>query len=161
MGTFVLARIIVSSTYGKVLVAIRDAESRTRFLGYRVEHHKLLVFTLSAMIAGWRRRALCAAGRHHQPVGVLADQLHRGGGLGGAWRAWHAGRRSTWRGGGELAQDDVHLGWLAAYWLFALGGLFVLVTLAMPRGLIGLWDDVRGKLTRKPAPSAQVSEQSP
>ena len=52
MLTFVIARLIVASTYGKVLVAIRDAESRTRFLGYRVEQHKLLVFTLSAMIAG-------------------------------------------------------------------------------------------------------------
>lgn len=50
--TFILARFVVASTYGKVLIAIRDAESRTRFLGYRVEHHKLLVFTLSAMIAG-------------------------------------------------------------------------------------------------------------
>ncbi len=52
MLTFLLCRVVVSSTYGKVLVAIRDAESRTRFLGYRVEHHKLVVFTLSAMIAG-------------------------------------------------------------------------------------------------------------
>ncbi len=52
MLTFILARIIVSSAYGKVLVAIRDAESRTRFIGYRVEHHKLLVWVLSAMIAG-------------------------------------------------------------------------------------------------------------
>ncbi len=52
MLTFILARVIVSSAYGKVLVAIRDAESRTRFLGYRVEHHKLLVWVVSAMIAG-------------------------------------------------------------------------------------------------------------
>eukprot|EP01036_Dinobryon_divergens_P044783 gene44783-59780_t len=52
MLVFVLARVIVSSTYGKVLVAIRDAESRARFLGYRVENHKLVVFVLSAMIAG-------------------------------------------------------------------------------------------------------------
>src|SRR5256884_82022 len=49
---FVICRVIVSSKFGKVLVAIRDAEARTRFLGYRVEAYKLLVFTLSACMAG-------------------------------------------------------------------------------------------------------------
>jgi urea transport system permease protein len=49
---FYVCRTIVASKFGKVLVAIRDAESRTRFLGYRVESYKLLVFTLSACMAG-------------------------------------------------------------------------------------------------------------
>ncbi len=49
---FLICRIIVSSKFGKVLVAIRDAEARTRFLGYRVEAYKLFVFTLSACMAG-------------------------------------------------------------------------------------------------------------
>src|SRR5690606_28811226 len=49
---FLLCRAIVSSKLGKVLVAIRDAESRTRFIGYRVERFKLFVFTVSAMMAG-------------------------------------------------------------------------------------------------------------
>ena len=49
---FYVSRAIVASKFGKVLVAIRDAESRTRFLGYRVESYKLLVFTLSACMAG-------------------------------------------------------------------------------------------------------------
>src|SRR6266446_7200895 len=49
---FVICRVIVSSKFGKVLVAIRDAEARTRFLGYRVEAYKLFVFTLSACMAG-------------------------------------------------------------------------------------------------------------
>jgi urea transport system permease protein len=44
-------------------------------------------------------------------------------------------------------------GWLAAYWLFALGGLFVLVTLALPKGLLGLWDQVTAR-RKKPAPVA-------
>ena len=51
-GGYLLCRWVVSSKLGKVLVAVRDAESRTRFLGYRVEHYKLAVFTLSAMLAG-------------------------------------------------------------------------------------------------------------
>ena len=49
---FLICRIIVSSKFGKVLIAIRDAEARTRFLGYRVEAYKLFVFTLSACMAG-------------------------------------------------------------------------------------------------------------
>src|SRR5947209_452777 len=49
---YLVARYMVASTYGKVLVAIRDAEARIRFLGYRVERYKLLAFTVSAMMAG-------------------------------------------------------------------------------------------------------------
>jgi urea transport system permease protein len=49
---FIICRVIVTSKLGKVLVAIRDAEARTRFLGYRVESYKLFVFTLSACMAG-------------------------------------------------------------------------------------------------------------
>ena len=49
---FVICRVVTGSKLGKVLVSIRDAESRTRFLGYRVEHYKLFVFVLSAMMAG-------------------------------------------------------------------------------------------------------------
>ncbi len=49
---FLLCRAIVTSKFGKVLIAIRDAEARTRFLGYRVESYKLFVFTLSACMAG-------------------------------------------------------------------------------------------------------------
>jgi urea transport system permease protein len=161
MGTFVLARVIVSSTYGKVLVAIRDAESRTRFLGYRVEHHKLLVFTLSAMIAG-------VAGALYVPqVGIInPSEFSPTNSIEAV--VWVAlGGRGTLVGAalGAVVVNWLKTmftsGWLAAYWLFALGGLFVLVTLAMPRGLIGLWDDVRGKLTRKPVVPAQVSEQTP
>ena len=52
IGGYILCRYVVSSKLGRVLVSIRDAESRTRFVGYRVEHYKLFVFVLSAMLAG-------------------------------------------------------------------------------------------------------------
>src|SRR5579863_8379608 len=48
-AAFLLARALVHSRFGKVLVAVRDAESRTRFLGYRPETYKLVVFVLSAV----------------------------------------------------------------------------------------------------------------
>ncbi len=51
-GAYLLCAWIVRSKFGRVLEAVRDAESRVRFLGYRVQHYKLFVFTLSAMLAG-------------------------------------------------------------------------------------------------------------
>ncbi|OYW41889.1 MAG: urea ABC transporter permease subunit UrtC, partial [Azorhizobium sp. 12-66-6] len=62
---YLLCRALVTSKYGKVLVAVRDAESRTRFLGYRVANYKLLAWTVSAMLAG-------AAGALYVPqVGII------------------------------------------------------------------------------------------
>ena len=161
MLTFIIARVIVSSTYGKVLVAIRDAESRTRFLGYRVEHHKLLVFTLSAMIAG-------VAGALYVPqVGIInPSEFSPTNSIEAV--VWVAlGGRGTLVGAALGAVVVNYLktvftsGWLAAYWLFALGGLFVLVTLAMPKGLIGVWEDVRTRLRNRKAVSASALEAKP
>src|SRR6185437_13930113 len=50
--SYLLCQRIVSSKLGRVIVAIRDAEPRVRFLGYSVTHYKLFVFTVSAMLAG-------------------------------------------------------------------------------------------------------------
>jgi urea transport system permease protein len=142
LASFVICRLVVTSTYGKVLIAIRDAESRTRFLGYRVERHKLLVFVLSAMIAG-------TAGALYVPqVGIInPSEFHPANSIEAV--VWVAiGGRGTLVGAalGAIVVNYLKTvfttGWLAAYWLFALGGLFVLVTLALPRGLIGVWDDL-------------------
>lgn len=158
--TFVLCRMIVASTYGKVLVAIRDAESRTRFLGYRVEHHKLLVWVVSAMIAG-------VAGALYVPqVGIInPSEFHPANSIEAV--VWVAlGGRGTLVGAALGAVVVNYLktiftsGWLAAYWLFALGGLFVLVTLAMPKGLIGVWEDVSARLrNRRAVARSRAAEQ--
>ncbi len=161
--TFVIARLIVASTYGKVLVSIRDAESRTRFLGYRVEHHKLLVWVVSAMMAG-------VAGALYVPqVGIInPSEFHPANSIEAV--VWVAiGGRGTLVGAALGAVVVNYLktiftsGWLAAYWLFALGGLFVLVTLAMPKGLIGVWEDVRSRLKSRKAvaDSKAASGQAP
>jgi urea transport system permease protein len=158
MLTFLLCRVVVSSTYGKVLVAIRDAESRTRFLGYRVEHHKLVVFTLSAMIAG-------VAGALYVPqVGIInPSEFSPANSIEAV--VWVAvGGRGTLVGAALGAVVVNYLktvfttGWLAAYWLFALGGLFVLVTLAMPKGILGLWEQIRTKAGRLAAPKPAAAE---
>ncbi|MBL8588946.1 MAG: urea ABC transporter permease subunit UrtC [Methylobacteriaceae bacterium] len=150
---YLLARAIVVSKFGKVLIAVRDAESRTRFLGYRVETYKLLVFVVSAMMAG-------LAGALYVPqVGIInpgefapANSIEA--------VIWVAlGGRGTLVGaalGAVLVNfgKSVFTGVLPEYWLFALGGLFVLVTLAMPKGVLGLWDQIAARWRRTPPAAA-------
>lgn len=127
---------IVRSKFGKVLVALRDAESRTRFLGYRVEHMKLFAFTVSAMMAG-------AAGALYVPqVGIInpgefapANSIEVV-----IWTA--VGGRGTLIGpivGAILVNGgkSIFTAAFPEFWLFALGGLFVLVTLFLPKGVVG------------------------
>jgi urea transport system permease protein len=163
---FVIARILVTSTYGKVLVAIRDAESRVRFLGYRVEHYKLLAFTLSACMAG-------IAGALYVPqVGIInPSEFSPANSIEAViWVA--VGGRGTLIGAavGAVAvnflKSTFTTGFLAPYWLFALGALFVVVTLALPKGIIGTlyeWLDHQSQKRSKPrngqsAPSPQAAE---
>ena len=134
---FVLCRAIVSSKLGKVLIAIRDAEARTRFLGYRVESYKVFVFALSACMAG-------IAGALYVPqVGIInPGEFAPGNSIEAViWVA--VGGRGTLIGAAvgailvNYAKTYFTSGILAPYWLFMLGGLFIGVTLLMPRGIIG------------------------
>jgi urea transport system permease protein len=137
---FMLCRAIVTSKLGKVLIAVRDAESRTRFLGYRVESYKLFVFVLSACMAG-------VAGALYVPqVGIInpgefapANSIEAV-----IWVA--VGGRGTLVGAAlgavvvNYAKTVFTSGALAPYWLFMLGALFILVTLLLPKGIIGTFN---------------------
>jgi urea transport system permease protein len=134
---FVICRAIVSSKFGKVLVAIRDAEARARFLGYRVEAYKVAVFTVSACMAG-------VAGALYVPqVGIInPSEFSPASSIEAViWVA--VGGRGTLTGavlGAVLVnygKTYFTSGVLAPYWLFVLGGLFVSVTLLLPRGTVG------------------------
>ena len=135
---YVACRAIVNSKLGMVLVAIRDAETRARFIGYRVERFKLWVFVFSAMLAG-------IAGALYVPqVGIInpgefapLNSIEaviwvavggRGSLYGAALGAVLVNYAKTW-----------FTGALPEVWLFALGALFVLVTLFLPKGIVGLW----------------------
>ena len=134
---FLICRAIVTSKLGKVLIAIRDAESRTRFLGYRVENYKLFVFTLSACMAG-------VAGALYVPqVGIInPGEFAPGNSIEAViWVA--VGGRGTLVGAAlgavvvNYAKTVFTSGPLAPYWLFMLGALFILVTLLLPKGIVG------------------------
>ncbi len=133
---FILCRLIVASKLGRVITAIRDAESRTRFLGYRVENYKLFVFVVSAIMAG-------AAGALYVPqVGIInpsefspanSIEIVVWVALGGRGTLWGAAL-------GAVMVNFAKSYFTAAIpeiWLYALGALFVLVTLFMPKGIAG------------------------
>jgi urea transport system permease protein len=154
---FVVARVVVTSKLGKVLIAIRDAEARTRFLGYRVEAYKLTVFTLSACMAG-------IAGALYVPqVGIInPSEFSPANSIEAViWVA--VGGRGTLTGavvGAVLVnygKTYFTSGFLAPYWLFVLGGLFIAVTLLLPRGIVGTiahWREEWRQRRRLPVPAS-------
>ena len=135
-GAYLMARAIIVSKFGLVLMALRDAESRTRFLGYRVENYKLLMFTLSAVIAS-------IGGALYTPqVGIInPSEFSPANSIEAViWVA--VGGRGTLLGpivGAILvnALKTVLTSAMPEAWLFVLGGLFVTVTLFLPRGIVG------------------------
>jgi urea transport system permease protein len=139
---------IVNSKLGKVMVAVRDAESRTRFLGYRVDNVKLFAFVVSALIAG-------VAGALYVPqVGIInpSEFAPENSIEIVIWTA--VGGRGTLIGpitGGLLLNfgKTIFTSIWPDYWLYALGGLFVLVTLFLPKGIVGT---IRDAFRRKAPP---------
>ncbi len=149
---FVVARKIVSSKLGRVLVSIRDAESRTRFLGYRVEHYKLFVFVVSAMMAG-------VAGALYVPqVGIInPSEFSPENSIETViWTAF-GGRGTLWGAALGAIVINAAKSWLTGVmpdaWLFMLGGLFIVVTLFMPKGLAGLFAGWRKSMPDKSDPT--------
>jgi len=134
---FLTARYLVMSRFGKVLIAVRDAESRTRFLGYRPENYKLVVFVLSAVMAG-------IGGALYVPqVGIInPSEFSPASSIEVA--VWVAvGGRGTLAGAAAGAvlvnlAKTYFTGAAPEMWLFFLGALFILVTLFFPRGIAGM-----------------------
>ena len=137
LGALLLARLIVSSKLGRVLTAIRDAESRVMFCGYSPLHYKLFVWTLSAVLCG-------IAGALYVPqVGIInPSEMSPANSIEIAiWAA--VGGRGTLVGPivGAFVVNGAKSWFTQAfpeYWLFFLGLLFILVTLFLPQGVIGL-----------------------
>jgi len=144
----IVSHFIFKSRFGKVIIAIRDAESRARFIGYRAERYKVWLFVYSAVIAG-------VAGALYVPqVGIINP---------GEFSPinsieiviWVAvGGRATLIGAviGALLVNYAKTRFTAIMpeaWLFALGALFVLVTLYLPNGLMGLKGQFIARRTKR------------
>jgi urea transport system permease protein len=154
---YIVARLVTRSKLGRVLISIRDAESRTRFMGYRVEHYKLFVFVLSAIIAG-------IAGALYVPqVGIINPQEFSP--INSIeiiiWVA--VGGRGTLFGAviGALLVNyakTFFTGALPEVWLFMLGGLFVVTTLFLPRGVVGVYQQWRGRIAERRAQASSPAK---
>ncbi|OLP62349.1 urea ABC transporter permease subunit UrtC [Xaviernesmea oryzae] len=151
----IFASAVVRSKYGKVLIGVRDAESRTRFLGYRVENMKLFIFTVSAMMAG-------IAGALYVPqVGIInpgefapANSIEVV-----IWTA--VGGRGTLIGpiiGAILVNfgKSIFTAAFPEFWLFALGALFIATTLFLPKGIVGtVMQGAKNRAERQKAVAAE------
>ena len=145
---------IVSGKFGSVIKAIRDDETRVRFLGYSVEGYKLVIFTVTAVIAG------IAGALYYPQAGIInpaeiapiaSIYLAVWVAIGGRGRLYGAvigaafvSLVSTWFTGGQA--PDLHLGFYTIqwvdWWTILLGLSFVLVTIFSPRGIAGFLDFV-------------------
>jgi len=155
VGAYLLCRFIVTSRLGRVVRAVRDAELKSRFCGYDSTHYKLFVWTLSAV--------LCAlAGALYVPqVGIInPSEMQPSNSI--EMAIWVAvGGRGTLLGA-VLGAWIVNGGksWLTAAipaaWLYALGALFVAVTVFLPEGLVGLGARLKSKLIARRAGQVPV-----
>ena len=144
---YLICRFIINSKLGRVVISIRDAESRVRFLGYKVEQYKLFIFVVSAILAA-------IAGALYVPqVGIINP---------GVFSPlfsielviWVAiGGRGTLYGAiiGAMIVNFASTYFTSALpevWLYALGGLFVVSTLYLPAGVVGLISKLTGKMKK-------------
>ena len=152
---YLVSRYIVSSKLGRVTVAIRDAEDRARFVGYKVESFKLWVFVFSAVLAG-------IAGALYVPQVGIINPGEFSPLISIELVVWVAvGGRGFLYGAvmGAIIVNFAKSYFTAALpevWLFALGALFVLVTIFMPRGIVGLLE----KIKQKKKEEGKVKEQT-
>jgi urea transport system permease protein len=146
---YCLCHFIVKSKMGRVVTAIRDAESRVRFVGYKPEHYKVWIFVVSAMLAG-------LAGALYVPqVGIINP---------GEFSPLNSIEMVIWVAvGGRNSLYGAIIGAIVVSyaktrftaimpeaWLFALGGLFVLVTLLLPKGIAGIIPSIKQKFAKVP-----------
>jgi urea transport system permease protein len=155
LGLLMLSRFIVTSKFGRVLTAIRDAESRVMFSGYNPLHYKLAIWTLSAVICG------VAGALYVAQVGIInPSEMSPENSIEIAiWTA--VGGRGTLIGPllGAAIVNGAKSWFTVAfpeYWLYFLGLLFILSTLFLPAGVLGLLAKIkstkisRGKLGGQP-----------
>lgn len=137
MAALVVGKMLVASGFGRVLVAIRDDETRLRFVGYQTWAYKASAFTLAAMFAA-------IGGMLYVPQKGIITPHQIAAGASILVVAWVAvgGRGSLW--GAVFGAVFVSLLYeymtslAPEYWYFVLGGLFIVVPLLMPGGIMSL-----------------------
>ena len=139
IGCVLLAQFIRRSKLGRILVAMRDKEDRVRFSGYDVANFKIFVFCLRGRAGGDRRRDVHPAGRLHVAVIRRHRAVDRDGDLLRRWRPHLAPRRDLRRADGQLGTHHLLGEPAASSGCSPWASLFILVVVAFPNGLAGLY----------------------
>ena len=160
LAVFIGCRVMIGSRFGRVLVAIRDNETRLRFAGYRPYVFKMTVFALSAMIAGLAGMLYAPQMQIFTPTTLDPKESI----LVVVWVAF--GGRGTLSGPviGALLVNLLYFfltGWSPDTWPFLLGGLFVFVVIVMPDGVMGFWNSLIRMLDGQQVVSSSDEEPSP
>lgn len=148
MLVYFACRFAIRSKFGKILVAIRDSETRVRFTGISVARYKIFIFSIAALLAG-------IGGMLYVPqTGIITPgRMDVRSSL--EMVVWVAvGGRATLMGPiigaiGISLLYSVLTGTLPGSWLYVLGGLFIVVVLFMPRGVTGAFEDARTALRKR------------
>ncbi len=153
--SYCACRYIVSSRAGRIIQAVRDAESRARFIGYRVESYKVWVFAFSAVLAG-------IAGALFVPqVGIInpsefspinSIEIVICVAVGGRGTLYGAVAGAVLVNYAKTYFTTV----LPEYWLYLLGMIFILVTIFLPKGIVGLLTERFSRLSSPPAKEART-----
>lgn len=147
MCSLLLGRYLVSSKFGRILTAIRDAEMRVMFLGYNPLWYKLFIWVLAAIISGM-------AGALYVPqVGIInPSEMATANSIEIAIWTSIGGRGTLFGPAIGAVVVNLSKSWFTVafpeYWLYFLGLMFVLVTVFFPQGIVGLFQRLRARSSR-------------
>jgi len=154
--SYIACRYIVSSRAGRVIQAVRDAESRARFIGYRVESYKVWVFAFSAVLAG-------IAGALYVPqIGIINPSEFSPINSIEIVICVAVGGRGTLYGAvaGAVLVNVLKTYFTTAipeFWLYVLGAIFILVTIFLPKGVVGLLESKKARDKADAVPEAKAA----
>lgn len=160
IGVIILARWVLTSKFGRLLLAIRDKEDRVRFSGYDVANFKIFIFCLAAMISaiGGAMFTLQVGFMSPSFVGIVPSiEMVIFAAVGGRMSLIGAVYGCLLINFGKTAFSET----FPELWLFLMGGLFIAVVMFFPNGLAGLWQDYGHHVTDKLKPVTKLFSKKP
>ena len=148
LGVIVLSRFVLTSKFGRLLLAMKDKEDRVRFSGYDVANFKIFIFCFAAMISaiGGAMFTLQVGFMSPSFVGIVPSiEMVIFAAIGGRMSLIGAVYGALLINFGKTAFSET----FPELWLFLMGGLFIAVVMFFPNGLAGLWEDYGNKVTSK------------
>lgn len=144
----VASRFVLTSKFGRLLLAMRDKEDRVRFSGYDVANFKIFIFCFAALISaiGGAMFTLQVGFMSPSFVGIVPSiEMVIFAAVGGRMSLIGAVYGTLLINFGKTAFSES----FPELWLFLMGGLFIAVVMFFPNGLAGIWQDYSPRIARK------------